>query len=218
MKEDQNVYYMEIEPKTFVDAATRGGTSITNLDKLIEAVGSKTVDYMFTEYMMRQAAKAVLLDKIEKAIASGADVQKVKELLNGTDSNGGISFPWNDIILYEDSPCVKHRGISIRDYEPVVGYVWAGADHVYITPDNLGVDYDDDTGRITACAIEVIRDTVAAQLPLMDDEHTQLYAGDVIKVGDRLVTLKPFDKEVVESLSMPEYRKHIHRVKTNYER
>lgn len=131
---------------------------------------------------------------------------------------GGISFPWNDIVLYEDGPYVKHRGISIKDYKPVVGYVWTGADHVYITSDNLGVDYDDDTGRITACAVEVIQDTVAAQLPLMDDEHTQLYAGDVIKVGDRLVTLKPFDKEVVELLSMPEYRKHIHRVKANYER
>lgn len=87
MKENRNVYHMEIEPKIFMDAVTRGGTSITNLDKLTEAVGSKTVDYMFTEYMMRRAAKAVLLDKIEEAVANGADIQKVKELLNGTDSD-----------------------------------------------------------------------------------------------------------------------------------
>lgn len=54
MKEEQKVYRMEIEPKIFLDAVTRGGTSITNLDKLIETVGSKTVDYMFTEYLMRK--------------------------------------------------------------------------------------------------------------------------------------------------------------------
>ena len=54
MKEEQKVYRMEIEPKIFLDAVTRGGTSITNLDKLIEMVGSKTVDYMFTEYLMRK--------------------------------------------------------------------------------------------------------------------------------------------------------------------
>lgn len=131
---------------------------------------------------------------------------------------GGIALPWNDIVLYEDGPYVKHRGISIKHGKPVVGYVWAGADHVYITPDNFGIDYDDDTGRITACAIEVIAETVAAQLPLMDDEYTQLYAGDVVNADGRLVTLKPFDKEVMELLSMPEYRKRTHRVKANYEK
>lgn len=36
---------------------------------------------------MRQAAKSVLLDKIEEAVRNGADIQKVKELLNGTDND-----------------------------------------------------------------------------------------------------------------------------------
>lgn len=57
MKESGKVCQIEIEPKIFMDAATRGGTSITNLDKLIEAVGSKTVDCMFTDYVMRKVAK-----------------------------------------------------------------------------------------------------------------------------------------------------------------
>lgn len=87
MKENQKTYRMEIEPKIFMDAVAHGGTSITNLDKLIEAVGSKTVDYMFTEYMMRQVAKSVLLDKIEDVVRNGADIQKVKELLDGADSD-----------------------------------------------------------------------------------------------------------------------------------
>lgn len=87
MKENKKTYQMEIEPKIFMDVVTRGGTSITNLDKLIEAVGSKIVDYMFTEYMMRQVAKSVLLDKIEEAVRNGAGIQKVKELLDGTDSD-----------------------------------------------------------------------------------------------------------------------------------
>lgn len=87
MKEEQKVYQVEIEPKIFLDAVTRGGTSITNLDKLIEAVGSKTVDYMFIEYLMRKAAKADLLDKIQDAVEHGADVKVIKELLHGTDCN-----------------------------------------------------------------------------------------------------------------------------------
>ncbi len=87
MKEEQKVYQMEIEPKVCMDAITRGGTSITNLDKLIEAVGSKTVDYMFTEYFMRKVAKADLLDKIQNAVEHGADIKAVRELLDGTESD-----------------------------------------------------------------------------------------------------------------------------------
>lgn len=87
MKENQKTYHMEIEPKTFMNAVTRGGTSITNLDKLTEAVGSKTVDHMFTEYMMKQTAKSALLNEIEEAVRNGADIQEVKALLNKTDSD-----------------------------------------------------------------------------------------------------------------------------------
>lgn len=87
MKDEQKVYQVELEPKIFMDAATRGGTGITNLDKLIEAVGSKTVDYMFTEYLMRKIAKADLLDKIQEAVNNGANIKVVRELLDGEDSN-----------------------------------------------------------------------------------------------------------------------------------
>lgn len=85
MKESGKVHQTEIEPKIFMDAATRGGTSITNLDKLIEAVGSKTVDCVFTDYVMRKVAKAKLLDKIQEAVDAGADIDVVKGLLYGTN-------------------------------------------------------------------------------------------------------------------------------------
>ena len=45
--------------------------------------------------------------------------------------------------------------------EPVIGYLWQGSDHAYITPYKCGVDYADKTQKITATAYEVMPETVA---------------------------------------------------------
>lgn len=90
MKEDQKVYHMETEPVQTIICESKGGTSITSLEKLRDTVGKKMVDVFFTEYLMELVAKAELFDRISEAVINGVDIQAVKEILyekDGCDSN-----------------------------------------------------------------------------------------------------------------------------------
>lgn len=88
MKEDQKVYHMETEPVQTIICESKGGTSITSLEKLRGTVGKKMVDVFFTEYLMELVAKAELLDRISEVVINGADIQAVKGILYEKDGYG----------------------------------------------------------------------------------------------------------------------------------
>ncbi len=73
-----------------------------------------------------------------------------------------------------------YRGKRKDNGEWVVGYLWIGADHTYITPHNLGVGYDDATQRITAFAYEVIPETVGQYTGLTDESEKRIFEGDIV--------------------------------------
>lgn len=85
MEGNQKVYHMETKPVQTVVCESKGGTGITNLGKLRDTVGKKTVDMLFTEYVMELIAKAELLDRISDAVANETDIQAVKEILYEKD-------------------------------------------------------------------------------------------------------------------------------------
>lgn len=101
-----------------------------------------------------------------------------------------------------------HRGLSKKDMEPVTGYVWVGADHVFITPHNLGIDFDEKEDRIKAPAVEVWPDTVSPSMGFDDDGGRPLFDGDLVDIGDNRFELRLNDKSVMDRLESREREKY----------
>lgn len=88
MKENKKVYPMETEPVQTGICESNDGTSITNLKKLTDVVGKEMVDCFFTEYFMELVTKTELLDRISEDVRNGTDMERIKEILDGTDDCG----------------------------------------------------------------------------------------------------------------------------------
>lgn len=81
-----------------------------------------------------------------------------------------------------------YRGKTKDEDNWIKGYVWEGADHVYITPHNLGVAYEPEDHEIKAYAYEVIRETITQDSGLDDKDLFSIYDGDIIE-HDNLIGL-----------------------------
>lgn len=64
--------------------------------------------------------------------------------------------------------------------EWVYGYLWCGASSTYITPYNLGVNYDETMHKITATAHEVDPDTIGQSTGRYDKNEKRIYEDDII--------------------------------------
>lgn len=133
--------------------------------------------------------------------------------------NSGVELPWEKKSQFapDMENFFRHRALSKADMKPVVGYLWNGNDHAYIIPYNYGVDYDKDNQRLTACAIEVWKPTIALEMQIQSVNYQQLFEGDLVRIGDDAFHLKLNDLETMKKLESPECKTlGLFLVKPNY--
>ncbi len=77
------------------------------------------------------------------------------------------------------------RGMALYGKKKwVYGYVWKGADRVYIIPSNLGIcsnDNGDGTVALSATAISVFPETVTSSAMCSDRQDKTIYFGDYVQ-------------------------------------
>ncbi len=110
-----------------------------------------------------------------------------------------------------------HRGLSVKDGKPVVGFLWMGSNSAYIMPCDNGIGIDEKTSRLTAYVVEVHKETVATDMCITDDSGIRLFDGDVVKIGDDVFTIDMMDINNVKRLfSLERKTKGLIRIKANY--
>lgn len=173
-----------------------------------------------------------LLEELDSFLLESADRYKdtdglPEEVYGGildTVRAYGHKLPWEPAkLLRTDDRTVKHRAVSKKDGTPVTGYIWEGMEHAYIIPQNAGIGYDEETQTLTAKAVEVDKDTIAASLRVMDDRMTVLYEGDAVRTGWRgqegsaEYVVRNMDMDTMELLAGRRNEKGLYFVKHNYE-
>lgn len=127
-------------------------------------------------------------------------------------------IPWlvTDSKSYESGLKI-HRGLSIRDLKPVIGYAVERYGRSFIIEEDANATYDDMAHILTANhAVEVYTPTVAADFGIKDDEGRRLFENDVVYSGSEGFVLVPNNRYVMQLLENREVN-GLHRVRTNYD-
>lgn len=171
-----------------------------------------------------------MLEELDSFLAESADKFIAEKTLPDEVYKGildmvrayGYKIPWENEertkLFFTGDNIVRHKALSLKDRTPVDGYIWCGADHVYITPGNLGVSYDEETQTISAHAVEVDKSTVAASMRVMDDQMKTLYERDTVRTKDgEECVLEHLDPETCRLFCEGRHVKGLLFVKSNYE-
>lgn len=127
-------------------------------------------------------------------------------------------IPWlvTDSKSYESGLKV-HRGLSIKDLKPVIGYAVKYRNRSFIIKENPVTEYDSITSILTVDnAAEVFPDTITANFGITDDEGRRLFEDDVVCSGSEAFVLRPNNRYVMQLLENREVN-GLHRVRTNYD-
>lgn len=134
-------------------------------------------------------------------VEDGFPQEEYKALLDIFTSAGAV-LPWQQgSLLMEDGAVRLHKALVKSNSVPVKGYLWQGNDHVYITPGNNGISYNDATRMIVAYALEVIPETVSVSLNTTDSDGKMLFDGDTVSADDEVFTLKLSEPETLYRLA-----------------
>lgn len=130
-------------------------------------------------------------------VEDGFPQEEYQALLDIFTSAGAV-LPWQQESLIADKGAVRlHRALVKSNSMPVKGYLWQGNDHVYITPSNNGISYDEKEQRINAFALEVYPETVSVSLNTTDSEDNELFDGDTVSADGEVFTLKLSEPETL---------------------
>lgn len=156
------------------DFKSGGNTRSTILEELDQLLFDLITEYP-EEDRFPEGGYDVLL---EIFISAGVEMELQQE---DTRSMSLLSADKNNVRI--------HKGIVKSNLMPIKGYVWQGADCIYITPHNNGISYDEKEQRITTFALEVYPETVRVSLNISDDNGHELFDGDKVSADGQEITL-----------------------------